>query len=105
MLGELEERKYPSFPFVTNLRIIIRYFLTAPFECVFNAVGAILLVTTTTTVPVAASTTTITATASETAAAFYPTEVGQSRRLPSGLLTSACTQTGSHLVLNLYPDR
>ncbi len=81
------------------------YFLTAPFEYVFNAVGVILLVTTTTTVPVAASTTTITATASETAAAFYPTEVGQSRRLPSGLLTSACTQTGSHLVLNLYPDR
>ncbi len=73
----------------------------------FNAVGAILLVTTTTTVPVAASTTTITitATAAETAAAFYPTEVGQSRRHPSGLLTSACTRTGGYLVFSLYPDR
>jgi hypothetical protein len=80
------------------------YFLTAPFECVFNAVGVILLATTTT-VPVAASTTTITATASETAAAFYPTEVGQSQRRPLGLLTSACTQTGSHIVFNLYTDR
>jgi hypothetical protein len=73
----------------------------------FNAVGVILLATTTTTVPVAASTTTITitATASETAAAFYPTEEGQSRRHPWGLLTSACTQTGSHIVFNLYTDR
>ncbi len=93
MLGEMEETKYPSFPFVT-----------APFDCVINAVGVILLVTTTT-VPVAASATTITAAASETAAAFYPTEVGQSRRLPSGLLISAFTLTGSHLVLSLYPDR
>jgi hypothetical protein len=82
------------------------YFLTDPFKYVFNAVGVILLATTTTTVPVAASTTTTTTTTtSETAAAFYPTEVGQSRLRPSGLLTSACTQTGSHLVFNLYPDR
>ena len=128
MLGDLEETKYPSFPFVTNLRIIIMYFLTAQFECFFKCSWSDSSSNNNNNSTSGSINNNNNSNSIRNSRSFL-SDGGGTKPAPSvgfadfslypdrqpfslqpvprqvAIQSSACTQTGSHLVFTLYPDR